>query len=208
MEAFSSLFGLVGYLSLLAAPILGVAALSEIGRSSDVLRGKGFAIAAISVAALVILLGVFASQARRPRSAATRGVCRTNLKGLQIALSNYAREYGGTYPPADKWCDLLVQRCKVTPEQFVCDHAKAIPGESSYAMNRNVGGRKASELPPDMVLLFETKDGWNQSGGAEILTTENHGGGGCNVLFNDGSIKFVRAEEVGELKWRVEDMNQ
>ncbi|MHC4616538.1 MAG: DUF4190 domain-containing protein [Planctomycetota bacterium] len=207
MEGFSALLGLVGYLSLLAAPILGVAALSEIGRTSDVLRGKGFAIAAISVAALVILLGVFASQARRPRSVAIRNVCGTNLKGLQTALSNYAREYDGTYPPADKWCDMLIQYCKVTPEQFVCKHGDTVPGESSYAMNKNVGGRKASELPEDVVVLFETDGGWNQCGGAEMLTTENHNGKGCNILFNDGSVRFLKAEELGGLKWKVDEIN-
>jgi prepilin-type processing-associated H-X9-DG protein len=57
----------------------------------------------------------------------------------------------------------------------------------------------------DVVLLFETKGSWNQYGGPEILTTENHGGKGCNVLFNDGSVRFVKTEELGMLRWRVEE---
>ncbi|MBN1805728.1 MAG: hypothetical protein JW837_10785 [Sedimentisphaerales bacterium] len=42
---------------------------------------------------------------------------------------------------------------------------------------------------------------WNQSGGPELLTTENHRGQGCNVLFNDLHVEFVKAERLGELNW-------
>jgi prepilin-type processing-associated H-X9-DG protein len=61
------------------------------------------------------------------------------------------------------------------------------------------------DLPEDIVLLFETKGGWNQFGGPEILTFENHKGKGCNVLFNDGSVRFVKPQEVGELNWGVQE---
>lgn len=43
---------------------------------------------------------------------------------------------------------------------------------------------------------------WNQVGGPEILTTENHKGKGCNVLFTDGSAKFVKTKNLGNLKWK------
>lgn len=46
---------------------------------------------------------------------------------------------------------------------------------------------------------------WNQVGGSEILTTDNHKGIGCNVLFNDGHVEFVKAERLGELKWDAEE---
>jgi prepilin-type processing-associated H-X9-DG protein len=69
-----------------------------------------------------------------------------------------------------------------------------------YALNPNCGPNS----PGDVVLLFETTGGWNQYGGPEILTTENHGGKGCNVLFNDGSVRFVDADELTKLKWRAE----
>jgi prepilin-type processing-associated H-X9-DG protein len=39
------------------------------------------------------------------------------------------------------------------------------------------------------------------------MTTENHKGKGCNVLFNGGSVKFVRTGEVGKLRWKVEEPN-
>ena len=46
---------------------------------------------------------------------------------------------------------------------------------------------------------------WNQVGGPELLTTENHKGEGCNVLFNDWHVEFVKAERLGELKWGAEE---
>ncbi|MBN2133239.1 MAG: hypothetical protein JW741_27315 [Sedimentisphaerales bacterium] len=58
----------------------------------------------------------------------------------------------------------------------------------------------------DVVLLFESKPGWNQSGGVELLTTENHGGQGCNVVFVDGHVEFVKADEIVGLQW-VDETN-
>ena len=54
---------------------------------------------------------------------------------------------------------------------------------------------------PDVVLLFESAGGWNQAGGPELLTTKHHEGQGCNVLFVDGAIRFVKTEDIPRLKW-------
>jgi prepilin-type processing-associated H-X9-DG protein len=54
------------------------------------------------------------------------------------------------------------------------------------------------------VLLFETNNGWNQSGGLELLTTENHRGEGCNVVFCDGHVEFIQAEDIDKLRWTAE----
>jgi len=61
------------------------------------------------------------------------------------------------------------------------------------------------DLLPKMVLLFETKAGWNQFGEDELLTTENHDGMGCNILFNNGRVIFVPTECLGDLRWKVEE---
>ena len=59
--------------------------------------------------------------------------------------------------------------------------------------------------PPDMVLLFETKGGWNRPAGPETANTGNCRPDGCNVLFNDGSVTFVKTKDLGKLKWKVEE---
>jgi prepilin-type processing-associated H-X9-DG protein len=71
-------------------------------------------------------------------------------------------------------------------------------------MNKYVPELKR-DMPEDMVLLFESKPGWNLYGGPELLTTENHNGRGCNVLFGDGHTEWVRKERFGQLKWSVEE---
>ena len=51
----------------------------------------------------------------------------------------------------------------------------------------------------------ETKKGWNQSGGPELLTTDNHWKKGCNVLFVGGYVGFVESKWFGSLEWKIED---
>ena len=70
-------------------------------------------------------------------------------------------------------------------------------------MNPNLSPRSQ----PGLVLLIETEGGWNQTGGAEILTTENHHSKGCNVLFNDSHVEFVRANKIPELTWTISEKN-
>jgi prepilin-type processing-associated H-X9-DG protein len=133
--------------------------------------------------------------------------CGANLSDLGKAMLNYASDNDDQYPTAEKWCDLLIAHCEVSPKQFVCPLSDAKEGESSYTFNENLIGKKFTEVPPDVVILFETKEGWNQFGGPEILTTGNHkyqGEGGCNILFGDSHVSFVRTEQLGELKWEVE----
>ena len=68
----------------------------------------------------------------------------------------------------------------------------------NYAMNPNC----KPDAPSDMVLLFETKDGWNQHGGSELFTFDNHDPKGGCVLLNNGTVKFIRTkEELKSLRW-------
>jgi hypothetical protein len=70
---------------------------------------------------------------------------------------------------------------------------------STYAMNPNC--RKDS--PPDTVFLFESKPGWDQHGGPELFTFDNHDPKGGLVLLNDGTVRFIRTEEeLKQLRWK------
>ena len=70
---------------------------------------------------------------------------------------------------------------------------------SDYALNPNC----RADSPPDMVFLFETKAGWNQHGGPELFTFDNHDPKGGCALLNDGTAKFIRtAEELQQLRWK------
>jgi prepilin-type processing-associated H-X9-DG protein len=191
---------------LLTAPlafILGVISLIMIARSNGRLKGMGFAITGMVVPVVALpfvamLMGIMMPALARTRMVAYRMVCGANLAGLGKAINLYSDDNNDTFPNSAKWCDLLIKNEDVDPNQFRC---KGDPeGPCSYAMNKNAENL-GSKSPADMVLLFESKPGWNQSGGPELLTLENHQGEGCNILFCDGHAKFVLSEDIDELRW-------
>lgn len=216
----------------LPALICGIVGLVKINNSKGGLKGSGLAITGIVIPAIsIILLPIFAMilaimmpALGKARSTAQQMVCITNLSGIGKAMMLYANDYNDEFPPADRWCDLLVEKCDVAPEQFCCPSSGAKEGESSYVFNINLAGRKMSQVPPDTVMLFETKvrkkrcgssgcysepeaadkKFWNVAGGPELLSTENHQGDGCSIVFVDGHAKFVRSEDLPTLRWTSE----
>ena len=204
----SLVFGLLtmcgGLLTAIPAIILGIVALSKIGRSQGRLGGHGLAIAGICTGGTLwllstpLLLGILMPALARTRQLAFRMTCGTNLSGLGKAMVIYMGDNDEQFPTPSAWCDLLIEHAGVTPQSFICKGGDE--GPCHYAMNKNVIGLGMS-APPDMVLLFETYPGWNQVGGPEMLTTENHQGDGCNILFADGHVRFVRARELDTLRW-------
>lgn len=126
-----------------------------------------------------------------------RTQCMSNMSLLGNGLRTYARNHDKKYPPSDIWCDELTQGVfKGNIRSFVCKPDGQ--ARSHYAINPNA----APDSPSDVVLLFETIGGWNQSGGLLLLTTDNHKGKGCNVLFVSGNVRFVRSEDIANLRWK------
>ena len=128
--------------------------------------------------------------------------CAANMNVLGRAMLIYANDNNDQYPTADKWCDLLIEYDTDNKEKyFKCKGAGK--GRCHFAINPNC----SPNSPNDVVLLFETKDGWNQYGGPELLTFDNHKGKGANVLFNNGLVIFIMPEEVEikKLKWKPDE---
>jgi hypothetical protein len=79
----------------------------------------------------------------------------------------------------------------------------ALSGMVALAEATPVNAGSEPNSPGDMVLLFETKAGWNQHGGPELFTFDNHDPRGGCVLLNDGTVKFIRTEEeLKQLRWK------
>jgi len=191
-------------LTAIPAIILGIVGLVKINNSAGQLKGKGLAIAGIVVPAatlpiIALLMGILMPALARTRQLAFRMVCGANLSGLSKAMLIYANDYDDKYPTPEKWCDLLVEYCEVDPVSFCCKGAPE--GPCNYALNENIV-ELGIKTQPDIVLLFETHPGWNQVGGPEILTTDNHQGEGCNVAFVDSHVEFVKAGDIEFLKWK------
>lgn len=130
------------------------------------------------------------------RQTANQVICGMNLAGCRSALQIYRNGNNNKYPKLDEWCDLINEY--VLEDGFVCLATSGIGERCSYAINPNC----EPNSPNDVVLLFESKDGWNQFGGAELLNPENHKGKGCSVMFNNFDVEFVLTEELDKLKWK------
>lgn len=162
-------------------------------------------------------------------------ICSVNIQIIGKALNEYAIEYDGILPP--DWCDVLILDYDLPASYLYCKSARPsfAEGESSYALNENVIGKKLSELLTDTVILFETdyigsnpekmiplgqrefasednlyifeekevrEGAWNQVGGVDIVTYSHHTGLGCNILFADGHVEFVKKKDISKLRWK------
>lgn len=143
--------------------------------------------------------------------------CAANLKNLWYRLHFYNFQEAlrqndpfirskTLYPIPSEWCD-DIPRLYPTMGGSGTSHWGAKPhicpsageGKNHYAMNPNC----KPDSPADMVLLFETKAGWNQHGGLDLFTFDNHDPKGGFVLLNDGTVKFIRTpEELRQLRWQ------
>ncbi|TKJ38888.1 MAG: hypothetical protein CEE38_04105 [Planctomycetes bacterium B3_Pla] len=191
------------FLTAIPAIILGIVSLVKISGSAGRLKGSGLAIAGIAVPPVclplvAIMMGILMPALARTRQFAFRIVCSTNMVALSKAMLIYSNDYGQN-PTPEKWCDLLIEHVEVTPEMFRCKGAPE--GPSNYAINKHLEEFDGA-APAGTVLLFETYPGWNQAGGPEILTTENHEGDGCNIVFVDGHAEFVRTQTLNDLRWK------
>jgi hypothetical protein len=142
---------------LAAAPVLGVAAMIVIARSDGRLSGAGQAVMAVVMTVAVLGFASVIAGLGVSMGMSYQMLCGTNMKGIGNAMLVYAGDNDGRLPDAGQWCDLLVTKADVSPSSFRCKATDAIKGESSYAMNIAAAGRKLSELPPDMVVLFEVR---------------------------------------------------
>lgn len=135
-------------------------------------------------------------------------ICKTKMYHLGQAIRQYSNDFGA-YPTAEKWCDLSIEYVVAygfsKKEMFKCSNIKK--ETCSYAINPNA----EPNSPPDVALLFEAKGGWNQYGGPEIMSLENHKKRffknkrrGSMILFNDYHVRFIGVEDVNDLKWNVE----
>ena len=206
----SLVLAILSYLTLFTtmvpALICGILAVFKIEKSAGRLKGRGLAIAGIAVSGvslfvLPIFLAILMPALARTRALAYQMVCGTNMSGLGRAMFIYASENNNTFPTPSKWCDLLIENTDVSAEIFLCRGSNE--GPCSYAMNENIKNTDVNN-PSDIVLLFETYPGWNQFGGPEILSIDNHAGEGCNVMYLDGRVEFIKQENFNNLRWTDE----
>ena len=135
-----------------------------------------------------------------------RVLCSLHVKHIGQALIQYTNENNGTLP--SKWCDALMSIETFNAPFLRCGNARLTfkEGESSYALNEAIIEQPLSKMPSDTVILFETDflgdNGKNKVGGIDILTCSYHAGLGCNILFADGHVEFVKKKDIPNLRWK------
>ena len=194
------------FISAIFSIIFGIVALVKISQSKGQLKGTGLAVTGIALPVVLLpfvmlLMGILFPALARTRQLALRTHCAANLKQIAFMMQMYANENDDKFPTADRWCYLLIEHAGANRATFHCKASAAPANTCSYAMNKNIENFDTGNAPHDMVAFFETRPGWNQTGGPELLTTNNHQGEGCNVLFIDGSVRFIKKKDLNKLKW-------
>ena len=127
--------------------------------------------------------------------------CASKIKSLRFDLE-YVQDHK-TYLGPEEWCDAIVEAFQTRESQkeyvagfFKCPSKRE--GKCNYAVNPNC----KRDSSGDMVLLFEAEAGWNQHGGPELFTFDNHDPRGGCVVLKDRTVKFIRTEEkLRQLRW-------
>jgi prepilin-type processing-associated H-X9-DG protein len=219
-----SLLG-VSLLAGLTALVFGIDSWHRARKSGRRTRAETHARAAVVLSVLIPLYLWMFHVAAQTRPLPPELVCGTHLSSLGKAMMLYANDYRDRLPTASKWCDLVIQETKIDPSTLQCPGVRRAPprclfplelylysqwrhaqglkglGASDYAMNPLVNEHSTAS-PADMAVLFESRHGWNQAGGPELLTTDHHKDRGCNVLFIDGHVEFIKTQDLGKLRWK------
>lgn len=116
--------------------------------------------------------------------------CNSRLKAMASYLNHYElQDY-------TKWYDLLMQE-GYSADCFKCPYCKENGKIGTYVINKNY--TSIWNAREDIVLVFEGNTGWNQYGDANDILPLHHGG--CNILFSNGKIKFIKKEDFSNLVW-------
>ncbi len=153
--------------------ILGIMAVRRTSRDPQTYGGQGMAIAGIVLGALSMLMfpAIILPAMSRARELSKRLVCASNLKGISTACQIYANDY-------DVWPDnlqVLVDQGDLTTRTLQCPSAAGSGPAYIYLPQAE------ESMDPRDVVAYEPP--------------ENHGEEGCNVLFGDGHVEFIKPYE-------------
>lgn len=139
-----------------------------------------------------------------------RILCCSNMGRIGRAFQSFSEKNDGRLPSSEKWADQLMSNDLI--QSFFLSYKTSGVSESEcfYAFNKHLSEKELTDLPPDIVLLFEVKQSRteqeyvleNLSGGPDMISTESHKNVGCNIIFVDGSSKFVMIDEIPDLRWQ------
>lgn len=144
-------------------------------------HGKRLLLQVDSTAADSIINDFVAPSLLKAHARAMRYSCRTNLKGIGMALLIYSNDYNDQFPPD---LETLISKAEMPAKGLVCPATNL---KDSYIYR---GATLTTSDTPWMITVYEK--------------LSNHGDG-RNVLFLDGHVEWVREEHFQELIKRDND---
>jgi hypothetical protein len=171
----------------IASVILGIVALVRTDREPTVYGGKGLAIAGLVCGAVglfcvgPLLMSILLPSLSRARELSKRLVCGANLKSIGTAMLIYANDYPGQGTPS---IQTLIDMDLVEPKQAICPSSSL--NQANYVVVQGARPSPSGNRP----LVFEP--------------ISNHGDEGGNVVFEDGSVDFLRREKHDEMRRQIE----
>jgi hypothetical protein len=220
----SLVLGVLGFCGItgLAGLILGILALAQIRRSAGTVKGTGLAVAgiivsavmlaALIIAAIAVPLAIMKQQRQfgpggpafnpqptlgRPQNwTSDPDRCAANVKAITLGALRSASGNDGRFPDGSNWCDtvqvylpaLSTLRCPSDGSNDRC----------SYGFNAAVSGLPTNQVSPRTVVIFESRSGWNLTGGSSHTRTRH---GGVMVGFADGTTAQIAPGQEGTLRW-------
>jgi len=127
--------------------------------------------------------------------------CMDNVKALRSALQMYLADNDDAFPPASTWCDALMPYVH-SQATFVCPAAPKL--RCGYAYLSGLAGLKSSviEDPSHTVAIFESDQGWNAAGGADLLVKEPRHIGGDHYATPDGGVRWLNRIQAPDFHWQ------
>jgi len=139
------------------------------------------------IAIIAILAAILFPVFARAREKARQTSCQNNLKQISLALSLYARDYAGHFPPGQDDLRPLIDRYLLDPEPLTCPSVlrpgNAPPGTRPRMDYFYRAGFCDDDDPLTLLVADNSLDRHNE---------------GLNCLFADGHTKWFRTPRAGD----------
>lgn len=208
MAIASLVLGILGVFSCgvtaLVGLVLGIIAMVKVNGSGGKLRGFGFALAGTILSGIFLLaIPIYAAMLLPALAAAKQKAeaitCVNNEKFLALAVKMYSDDHTNHFPSSAAWCDDVKTYLR-SGNVFKCSGDRS-GNCCSYAFNTKLDGVDESKINPQTVMLFESDNGWNANGGADLLIGKPRHARVVVVTFADGSVHQLREAQLNALRW-------
>lgn len=137
----------------------------------------------ISIVWFTVVIIAWASSMNRLRLKAE-----FNLRLLGSEIIEYTKNNNDALPDPNKWYDMVLNYGK-NIDQNTFKNPGVSGNKFNYALNENLSDVSFSNLPGNMILLFESMGNWNLHGGEELFSSQKIKHRYC--LFNDYSYVLL-----------------